>query len=96
MVLLEDVSNLLANVLFEKYGSAAAVLEDILQLKERCQCLVAVTISGYCEEDYDGETAAYIRELNNINQQLFLAADTAYEMDNRQPVCVKGEDHAHS
>ena len=96
VVLLEDVSNLLANVLFEKYGSAAAVLEDILQLKERCQCLVAVTISGYCKEDYDGETAAYIRELNNINQLLFLAADTAYEMNNHQAVCVKGEDHAHS
>ena len=95
-VLLEDVSNLLANVVFEKQGSAAAVLEDILRLKERCQLLVAVTISGYREEDYDGETAAYIQALNNINRQLFLAADIAYEMNNRQAFCVKGEDHAHS
>ena len=96
VVLLEDVSNLLANVLFEKKGSGSAVLNDILQLKQRCQLLVAVTISGYREEDYDGETAAYVRELNHINQQLFQAADIAYEMNHRQAFCVKGENHAHS
>ena len=96
VVLLEDVSNLLANVLFEKKGNASSVLEDILRLKEQCQLLVAVTISSYREKDYDGETAAYIRELNHINQQLFQAADIAYEMKNHQAVCAKGENHAHS
>lgn len=94
VVLLEDVSNLLANALFEKNGSVTAVLEDICRLKDRCKLLIAVTISGLQDQGFDAETSAYINGLNRLNQQLFHLADAAFTMENQQPLCVKGESHA--
>ncbi len=96
VVLLEDVSNLFANALFEQKDSVASVLADIQQLRQRCSLLVAVTISGLKEDAYDGETAAYIRGLNQLNQQLFEHADTVFLMENQQPLCLKGNNHVHS
>lgn len=95
-VLLEDVSNLFANAFFEKNGTVDSVLSDILQLKQRCKNLVAVTISGLRDEGYDGETAAYINGLNQLNQHLLDLSDLAFTMENGQPVCRKGDPHAHS
>ena len=66
-MLLEDVSNLLANNMFEKDIGPSQVLEDILALSRRCGTLIAVTISGLSEEGYEGETAGYIRALNEVN-----------------------------
>ncbi|MBQ8598544.1 MAG: bifunctional adenosylcobinamide kinase/adenosylcobinamide-phosphate guanylyltransferase [Oscillospiraceae bacterium] len=91
VVLLEDVSNLLANAMFEKGGSVASVLEDICRLKDRCKLLIAVTISGLRDEGYDAETVSYINGLNQLNQRLFDLADAAYTMEYQQSVCVKGE-----
>ena len=73
-----------------------SVFADILRLKERCNTLVAVTISGLQNEGYDAETAAYINNLNSLNQRLFFAADIAYTMENGQPVCQKGDSYAKS
>ncbi len=96
VVLLEDVSNLFANVLFEKKGSISSVLTDIEQLKQRCALLIAVTISGLTDDGYDEETAAYINGLNQLNLQLFDMADIAFIMENQQPICMKGDHYAHS
>lgn len=96
VVLLEDVSNLFANAYFEKNGTVDSVFADILQLKNRCKTLVAVTISGLQNEGYDEETAAYINGLNNLNQRLFDLSDLAFTMEKGQPVCQKGEPHANS
>ena len=89
-VLLEDVSNLLANMVFMEHGSKEDVLVEVLRLRDQCSRLIVVTISGMSEEAYDGETAEYIRAMHWLNQQLFLAADAAVEMVDGQPVNRKG------
>lgn len=89
-VLLEDVSNLLANNLFEKKGTMISVFDDIKQLKEQCRCMIAVTISALQDECYEGETKEYIRALNQLNQMLFTMADSVAEMNCHIPVCRKG------
>ena len=86
VVLLEDASNLLANMVFMEHGSKEDALGEILRLRDQCGQLVVVTISGMPEDAYDGETAEYIRSMNWINQQLFLFADIAVEMVDGQPV----------
>ena len=80
-VLLEDVSNLLGNAMFEAGEDEDAVLADILALRERCARLAAVTISGLDPADCEGETAAYVRALNRLNALLFEASDAAAVME---------------
>ncbi|MBQ4249148.1 MAG: bifunctional adenosylcobinamide kinase/adenosylcobinamide-phosphate guanylyltransferase [Clostridia bacterium] len=91
-VLLEDVSNLLANVMFEKGGSADEVYRDILSLGERCGVLIAVTISGITGS-FDEETEGYIRALDFLNKRLFDAADAAVVMKDKKPVYIKGREN---
>lgn len=90
-VLLEDVSNLLANVIFEKGGGADEVYRDILALEKRCGVLAAVTIGGLNAEDYEGETADYISALDKLNRLLADSADAVVDMVNGKPVYRKGE-----
>lgn len=92
-VLLEDVSNLLANNIFEKGKSADEVFEDILNLAKKSNILVAVTISGLENCQYDGETAIYIDSLNKINQRLYDEALVAVTMADGKPVYKKGESY---
>lgn len=94
VVLLEDVSNLLGNILFAKGGSGEEAFEDILALKERCRLLVAVSISGLRADGYDGETASYIRGLNRLNERLAELADVVVTMRDGQPACEKGDVYA--
>lgn len=94
IVLLEDVSNLLANVVFERGGDVDQVFQDICCLLDRCRVLVAVTISGLKEDrEYDAETRAYISGLNDINQKLFERAAVAVMLQNKIPVYQKGALH---
>ena len=93
VVLLEDVSNLFANAMFEKSGTVLSVLEDINGLAERCGTLIAVTISGLDGEGYDEETAGYINGLNEINGKLFELADIAAAVKDRVPEFIKGDIH---
>ena len=90
-VLLEDVSNLLANAMFEKGQRPEAVLADILALQERCGTLTAVTIAHLRPDGYDAETAAYINSLNDLNKQLWDKADAVVEMCAGSPCLRKGE-----
>lgn len=90
-VLLEDVSNLLANALFAQGRSAGQVEEDIRRLAGRCGTLLAVTIAGLEETGCTGETAAYIRSLNQLNRRLFQLADAAVTMEQGRPVTEKGD-----
>lgn len=93
VVLLEDVSNLLANAMFEKGGSSDSVFRDICALADRCRILVAVTIAGLKDDGYDEETAAYINGLNEINRKLFEKASIAISMQDGTPVYQKGDAH---
>ncbi len=92
VVLLEDVSNLLANVWFNEHGTAEAVFADIMTLAERCALLVAVTIAGLVPEDYaDAETAGYVAALRLLNDRLLAAADAAVQMEEGAPRTLKGD-----
>lgn len=93
VVLLEDVSNLLANAMFEKGRSSDSVFRDICVLADRCRILVVVTITGLNDDGYDEETAAYINGLNEINQKLFDKASVAISMQDGTPVYQKGDAH---
>ena len=90
VVLLEDVSNLFANAMFETGRGVDAVYDDILGLANRCKLLVAVTISGLTDSGYDAQTAGYINGLNQLNQKLFTCAAAAISMQDGQPVYTKG------
>lgn len=90
-VLLEDLSNLLANVLFESGGTADQVWDDLLGLQQRCLLLVVVTISGLSPHGCDAETAAYIDALNGLNERLLRRADAAVRMCCHEPVVCKGD-----
>ena len=82
VVLLEDASNLLANGIFSYGGTKEQALEEILQLEKRCMTLFVVTISGLSTAGYEGETAAYIRNLQWLNEKLLDHASEAIQMRN--------------
>ena len=90
VVLLEDVSNLLANTMFGTGNNADSVFLDICNLLNRCRMLVAVTISGLHADGYDAETASYINSLKEINRRLLERATVAITMQNRIPFYQKG------
>lgn len=93
VVLLEDISNLLANVMFEKGGNGREVFQDICRLLNKCRILVAVTISGLSADGYDPETAEYINGLNELNGKLVELAAVAVTMQDHQPIYQKGDIH---
>lgn len=75
-VLLEDVSNLVANRLFERGIEACeSILQDIVALNEKVSNLVIVSIGGIIAEGYDQETICYINMLNQMNEELRQLAD---------------------
>ena len=88
-VLLEDVSNLLGNLLFVAGGRREQALEEIRSLAARCANLVLVTISGLEDSAYDGETAAYIRDIRWLNGALYALSDRVLKMQNGAPVQIK-------
>ena len=95
IVLLEDVSNLLANNIFEKNKSADEVYDDILKLSEKCRAVIAVTISGLESPGYDGQTAEYIDRLNEINLRLYEKASEVIRMSDGKSIYEKVEDNEH-
>ena len=92
VVLLEDVSNLLGNTIFSQAGNREDVLGEILALRNQCSLLIAVTIGGLSSKAYQGETAAYIEDLNSLNESLFALADAAATMVSGSPVWEKGNE----
>lgn len=89
-VLLEDLSNLLANVMFQAGGDGSSVLRQIEDLEKRCSHLFIVTISGLDPSLYDGETAVYINELNQLNADLEKISEVHVEMSGGHPLYLKG------
>lgn len=92
VVLLEDVSNLLGNTIFSRMGNREDVRRDIIALKNQCSLLIAVTIGGLSSKGYQGETAAYIDDLNFLNDSLYTLADAAVTMVDGSPVWEKGKE----
>lgn len=91
VVLLEDVANLTANLIFEKHQPWQPIPDEVEGLREKCALLIAVSISGLDAGSYDGETARYINALNEINSTLADHADAVFVMQDGGPVLKKGD-----
>ena len=97
-VLLECMSNLVANELFVKDGmahmeqTAGKILNGVSLLKEQCTHLVIVTNEVFSDGLlYDEWTKNYIKCLGIVNQYLSQMADQVIEVVYTIPVMQKGE-----
>ena len=102
-VLLECVSNLTANEMYEPAGAQntggdtpESVIKGVRMLKERCAHLVVVTNDVFRESVLDSEEmTAYKGNLGMINRALAEMADQVTEVVFGVPVCIKsGSDMA--
>lgn len=94
--LLECLSNLLANEMFETgqqpEGTAAAerIWQGIDRLRVKCSHLVIVSNEVFSDGvSYDRETAAYVKALGRLNTALAAEADAVYEVVYGVPVTLK-------
>lgn len=83
-ILLECLSNLLANEMFSPEGAggdaANAATAGVLALCRHCDTLVVVTNEIFSDGDrYPEETAQYLRALAAVNRELAARVDTVYE-----------------
>ena len=92
-VLLEDVSNLLSNRMFDRRdpNCVRRTQEEIVTLCTQCGLLVAVSIEGLDARLYTGETRDYIDALNCLNKWLFQHADVVFRMNRHCPILRKGD-----
>ena len=90
VVLLEDAANLLGNLIFTAGGTTEQAAAEIRMLRQRCCHLLVVSITGLCADGYEGETADYIRAMEQLNAQLSVEADAVVEMQNGVPILRKG------
>ena len=92
-VLLEDLSNLLANELYEPNGGGAdAARRGLDRMIEACDSLTVVTNEVFSGgADYDGESLRYMRLLADLNRALAARADLAVEVVCGLPNVLKGE-----
>ena len=96
VVLLECMSNLVANEIFEPDGAhektVEAVREGISGLMNQTQRLFVVTNEIFSDGVvYDEETIRYQRYLGEINSRMAEMADEVYEVVYGIPLCRKGE-----
>ncbi len=94
-VLLECMTNLVANELYDPEGAGEGALEAILQgvdkLREQCEHLVIVSGEVFSAgADYTGDTLRYLRLLAAVNRNVAAQADAVYELVCGLPVCHKG------
>ena len=91
-VLLEDLSNLLANEMFSPAGGGPdAALRGVRSLLTRCGNLILVTNEVFSGgTDYAGETEDYLAELAWLNRTLAAEADTVAEVVCGLPNVLKG------
>lgn len=91
-VLLEDVSNLLANEMFSPEGGGAErALGGVDSVLRRCADLVAVTNEVFSGgTDYAGDTLEYLAQLAWLNRVLAARADTVIEVVCGLPNVLKG------
>ena len=95
IVLLECMSNLAANEMFEESGAGAdtveAVLRGVRKLKSQVRHLVIVTNEIFSEAaSYEGDTVRYQEYLGKINQKLGEMADQVVEGVYGIPIWHKG------
>lgn len=95
-VLLDCMSNLTANEMFQENGAkentVKEVIEGINNILEQCTNLVVVTNEIFSDGcDYDESTKDYIRKLGAINRQMAKRADTVVEVVYGIPIYHKNK-----
>lgn len=84
-VLLECLSNLVANELFERHESSDAaadrIISDIARLKELVRDLVIVSNHYEIKEDFDEETVMYAKTLDALNGRIGAVADKVIRIE---------------
>ncbi len=92
-ILLEDLSNLLANELFEPDGGGIeAVRRGLRRLLESCGSLTVVTNEVFSGgKEYDEGSLRYLRDLAELNRELAARADLVTEIVCGLPNVLKGE-----
>lgn len=96
-VLLDCMSNLVANEMYSEKGSHELVEESVEKgidfLLKKVENLVVVTNEVFSDGiTYDTETEKYMRHLGRINQMLAQKADMVIEVVYSIPVYLKGEE----
>ena len=91
-VLLEDLSNLLANEMFSPEGGGSeAALRGVQSLLARCENLILVTNEVFSGgTDYAGETEDYLAGLAWLNRTLAAEAGAVVEVVCGLPNVLKG------
>ena len=89
-VLLECMSNLTANELYDPNGGEEAVLRGVEALLDRCGHLTVVTNEVFSGGAYGEDTLPYLRSLARINRCLAARADTVAEIVCGLPNYLKG------
>lgn len=95
VILLECMSNLTANEMFQENGAGAHTVEEILEgirhLQETAAHVVIVTNEIFSEAAcYEGETRLYQKYLGELNQKIAAMADQVVEVVYGIPIYHKG------
>ncbi len=91
-VLLECLSDLLANEMFAKqnYKTVAGIIEDIDRIEKSCAHLIVVSDDVFADGTlYDESVIRYMRDLADLNRVLATKADRVYEVAAGIPIEVK-------
>ena len=96
ILLLECMSNLVANEMFDesgaKEGTVEAVVEGLHHLRKKARHLVVVTNEIFSDGlEYDPETKKYQAYLGAVNCRMAEEADGFYEVVYGLPLVRKGE-----
>ena len=88
-ILLECLSNLLANEWFDRGIKAEAVFKQLIDLNSQCNHLVIVTNEIFSDGlRYDAATTDYMKQLGWLNSVLAKAATEVYEVVYGIPICI--------
>ena len=95
-VLLECMSNLTANEMYQESGSGDRCVEEILEgirhVKSQCHNLIVVTNEIFSDGiEYDAETRRYQQCLGRINTEMASMADLVAEVVYSIPLIHKGD-----
>lgn len=94
LVLVEDVSNLLANLLFTEKLSPETALEqavrELMQLADNGAEVILVSLCCGLDEGDNDETRQYISALNSLNARLFGLMDEVVELRDGKAHWLKG------
>lgn len=94
IVLLECMSNLVANEMYQENGAqentVGAIIQGIKHLEEMSRHLVIVTNEVFSDGgEYDPETKRYLAYLGEINQEMGKIADCVIEVVYSVPIITK-------